>query len=253
MLEEALLREAFAIFLVFARLGSAFVLMPGIGEIFIPMRFRLSAALAASFLLSQVMEPVLPEVPVTVPGTILLLASEITIGMFMGMVARILMSATHIAGVIMTLQSGLGAAMQFDPTQGIQGSAFGSLLTMLGVVLFFALDLHHVFLAGIHDSYTLFLPGHFMPVEDVGIYGSKLVAGTFTMALKMASPIIVIGLMLYFIAGLLGRLMPQMHVFFVVLPLQILTSFFILAATMSAFMLWYMKYVEENLIAFLAP
>lgn len=253
MLERFLITELFAFLLVFCRMGSAIMLLPGIGEGYVAPRIRLLLALAVSLVITPITQPYMPEIPGSPLGLSVLIFSEITIGVFMGMLSRILISAMHTAGMIIAFQSGLAAAMMFDFNAGTQGSPFGNLLSIAAVTMVFGLDLHHVMLMGIADSYSLFTPGTFPPVADFAQTAAKLVGSVFLIGLMFAMPHIVMGLLVYLGSGILSRLMPAMQVFFVIMPLQILASFFILMVTLSTAMLVYMTHFEELLTGFLAP
>src|SRR5262245_20415753 len=109
------------------------------------------------------------------PGPLLIaLAQELIIGLVLGLTARLTISALQVAGSVIAQQLGLGFVTAVDPTQGQQGLILGNFLTLLGVTLIFATDLHHLVIAGLHDSYRLFQPGSTLPVGDV----STLVTNT---------------------------------------------------------------------------
>lgn len=253
MLEQFLVTELFAFLLVFTRLGAAIMLLPGIGEAYVSPRVRLILALMVGLVITPVAQPLMPPIPGSPLGLTVLLGAEITIGVFLGMLSRILISAMHTAGMIIAFQSGLAAAMMFDINAGTQGSPFGNLLSIGAVTMLFALDLHHLMLTGVADSYTLFAPGTYPPVGDFAQMAAQIISSVFSIALAFAAPHIVVGLLVYLAGGLMSRLMPAMQVFFVIMPAQILASIFILMVTVSSAMLMYMSYFENMLTGFLKP
>ena len=119
-------------------------------------------------------------------------------------------------------QLGSGFVTAVDPTQGEQGVIIGNFLTMLGITLFFATDMHHLVIAALNDSYTLFEPGEVPVVGDVAALVTKTVSGAFRIGIQLSAPFLVFGLLFNIGLGVLSRLMPQMQVFFVALPLSIL-------------------------------
>jgi len=175
MLEQFLITELFAFLLVFSRMGSAIMLLPGIGEAYVSPRSRLLFALAVSLVLTPFAQRYMPEIPGAPLSLGVLLLAEITIGVFMGLLARLIISAMHTAGMIIAFQSGLAAAMMFDVNAGGQSSPFGNMLTVTALMLLFALDLHHVMLMGVADSYSLFAPGNFPPMEDFADMARRIV------------------------------------------------------------------------------
>ena len=236
LLETYLVTQLFAILLVFARIGSALMAMPGFAEPYISIRARLLMAIAFSFALAPFLEQFLPAVPNNPFHLAVMLLGEIIVGLLMGTVARFLISAMHVAGMVISFQSSLALATQFDTTQASQGSIFGNFLSLSAVLYIFALDLHHMLLRGVADSYTLMTPGNMPPLGDISEYLSMLVQEIFEIGVLLAAPSIVIGLLLYLAAGVLARLMPNMQVFFVIMPLQLMLSFFVMMAVFTTIM-----------------
>ena len=177
----------------------------------------------------------------------MIVSSEFIIGLLIGSTARFLMSALNVGGTVIGFSSSLAFAMTVDPTQGIQGAMVASLLSILGVVLIFATDLHLVMIRGLADSYTLFPPGEMPPVGDFAELAMKFMSNAFRLGMQLAAPFMVYGLIFYTAVGLITRLMPQMPVFFVIMPVQIWLALLILSFTISALMLWFMQNFEEGI------
>ncbi len=95
-----------------------------------------------------------------------MLVEEILIGAMLGLTARLTISALEVAGSVIAQQLGLGFVTAVDPTQGEQGAIVGNFLTMLGITLVFATDMHHLVIAALNDSYTLFAPGEVPAAGD---------------------------------------------------------------------------------------
>lgn len=251
MLSQLLPSDLFALVLVFARIGSAIMLLPGFGEVYVSGRARLIIALALSLVITPIVVGLLPALPKTMGELLLLVGSEVLIGLFIGAIARFLVSSLHIAGVVMSFQTSLASAMAFDPSTAQQGSMIGTFLSVVGVFMIFIANLHHLMLAGLADSYTLFIPGSPLPVGDFAEMASRLIANSFALALKIAAPIMIIGLIFYLGLGLLARLMPQVQIFFVAIPLQIALGFFILALTLTAAMSLFLDNFEAHWLTLL--
>lgn len=183
--------------------------------------------------------------------TLLMIVAEIGYGLFVGMISRILISVIHTAGMIIATQSSLASAMLFDPAMSTQGTVVGNFLSLTAMAVLFASDLHHGILIAAVDSYTLFKPGDFMPMGDFSDYAVRLTAQCFLLAVQLSAPIIVLSLILYFSAGILNKLMPTMQVFFVMVPLQIMSSFFVLMASISAIMVVFTNRYQEVIAGFL--
>jgi flagellar biosynthetic protein FliR len=224
------------------------MLMPALGEDMIPVRMRLSFALAFTL----VVYPLLAEAMPPLPGNIMALAGfvfhELAIGLILGAIVRITVMATQVAGAVIAFQAGLSAAMTADPTQaGVQGAVFGSFLSFLGIVLIFATDLHHMALAATYDSYALFPLDAPLMLDDAAQLAISTVAGAFSVGVQMSAPFIVFGLVFNLGAGILARLMPAMQVFFVLMPANIMIGLLLLALLLSMMMGWYLTAFENHL------
>jgi flagellar biosynthetic protein FliR len=180
------------------------------------------------------------------------LGQELLIGMVLGMTARLTISALQVAGSVIAQQLGLGFVTAVDPTQGQQGLIVGNFLTLLGVTLIFATDLHHLVIAGLHDSYQLFAPGEVPIVSDVSVLVTRTIANAFRVGIQLSAPFLVFGLLFNLGLGVLSRLMPQMQVFFVGMPLSILLGLLIFLLVVGAMMGVFIDSVGDVLHA-LAP
>jgi flagellar biosynthetic protein FliR len=243
---------AAAFLLVFARVGTMVMMLPGIGEGAVPVRIRLVAALALTAVLFPLHRNAF-NIDLRAFGPLLLmLGEELLVGAILGTVVRLAISALQIAGSIVAQQMGLGFVTAVDPTQGQQGAIVGNFLTLLGTTLLFATDLHHLLIAALHDSYRLFRPGELPFSGDVAALTVQTVASAFRLGVQLSAPFIVFGLLFNFGIGILSRLMPQMQVFFVALPLSILMGFVILILVVGVMMTVYLGYIE-GVLRQLAP
>lgn len=239
---------AFTYLVLFARVASILMLMPALGEQTIPARMRLSFALMFTLVLFPLLGEVVPSMPADLPGMLGLLFHELAIGLILGAIVRITVMAAQVAGSIVAFQTGLSGALTADPTQaGIQGAVFGSFLSFLGVALIFATDLHHVALAAIYDSYMVFGPSDPLMFEDAMQLAIRTVATAFTVGVQMSAPFIVFGLVFNLGAGILARLMPQLQVYFILMPANIMVGLLLLAILVAMMMGWYLTAFENHL------
>jgi flagellar biosynthetic protein FliR len=235
--------------LMFARLGTMTMLMPGIGERGIPMRIRLVIALMLTLVLLPIYRANYPTVPMGNFAPIAgLLIQEVIVGAVLGLTARLTLSALEVAGATIANQMGLGFATAVDPNQGQQGILVGNLLAMLGVALIFATDMHHLAIGALDHSYTIFKPGEIMPVNDVTQLMLTIVSSAFKIGVQLAAPFLVFGLLFNLGLGILARLMPQLQVFFLGLPISILIGFAMLFAFVGAIMLGFLGHLEQVLL-----
>ena len=242
---------AYLYILIFARVGSILMLIPALGEQVIPARMRLGFALVFAAVLYPLVTPTLPPLTGDVLQVLVYLLHEIAIGLILGAVTRVVTLAASVAGSTIAFQVGLSGALGADPANGgIQGVILGSFLSMLGVALIFATDLHHVALMAIRDSYMIFSPSEPIMWGDAAQMAIQATASAFVIGVQMSAPFLVLGLVFYLGMGLLGRMMPQLQVFFVAMPATIWVGLALLALLLTMMMGWYLTHFENELAIF---
>src|ERR1700730_14282974 len=235
---------AAAFILVFARVGTMLMLLPGLGELNVPVRIRLTVALLLAAVLLPLHQSAYQLDLRSFGPMIAMLGTELFIGAVLGLSVRLIMSCLQVAGAVIAQQMGLGFVTAVDPTLGQQGAIVGNFLALLGVTLIFATDLHHLVIAALNDSYTLFAPGEVPLLGDVAALTTRTAASAFRIRIQLSAPFLVFGLLFNLGRGILSRLMPQMQVFFVGLPLSILLGLFILMLVLGAMMATFLGSVE---------
>ncbi len=245
--------DAVVAFAVFARVGAMMMTAPAFGDFTLSPRIRLAIALAVSAALIPAASAAFPaEVRSTENLAIAaLIFGEIAVGLFLGLVARLLAAALNVAGQIIALQMGLSLAQIFDPGQQIQGAIVGGFLAILGTTMIFATDLHHVLLAAVSDSYLLFAPGAAINIGDMAETMIATLSAAFSLGVRLAAPFIVFGLVFYAGAGVLNRLMPQAQVFFMLMPANLILGLMLLMLTPGLMMTVFLGAFEERMSAFL--
>lgn len=237
MLSGLLEAELYAYILVFARMGGAFMLLPGFGERVIPERTRLLLALAVTFAVTPILASRLPAIPDGIAPLVLTLLSELLVGVFLGSIARLMFNTLDIAGSLILNQVGLASATALNPLMIDQGAAVSIMLMLAASVIILQTDLHVLLLRGLIDSYALFDPARPWPLGDYTAAFVKTYTQVFDIALRMTAPFIIATMVLYVGLALVARLMPQLQVFFIALPLQIILGFVVLVAVLPAIMI----------------
>lgn len=228
--------------LVFARVGAMMMLLPGFGEANVPVRLRLGIALLLAMILLPLHRAAYHVDLTSINAVMIPMVHEIIIGVVLGATARFTLAALSVAGSIIAQQIGLGFVTAVDPTQDQQSVILANFLTILGLTLIFATDTHYLVIAALNDSYTLFQPGELMPSGDVAALATKAFTMAFTIGVQLAAPFIIFGLIFNLGLGLLARMMPQMQVYFVGVPLSILAGFLLLGIVLVALMGTFLDY-----------
>lgn len=236
--------------LIFARIGTLVMLVPTLGERSVPVRIRLAVALLLTLAFFPYAKPLLPTANMAETGLLALLLTEIMVGLVIGLAARLIGTILITAGTLIGQYLGLAFAVMVDPNQGSQGTTLSTFLSLLGLVMVFATDLHHLSLVALHDSYQLFKPGVLLNVQDAMQLIVKTVSHTFVLAMQISAPFLVVSLVLNASLGLVAKMMPQMQVFFVAMPLSIGLGFLLMLFFLSAMMGTYLSHYSTAMSQF---
>ncbi len=251
--EENLPLQVFQILLVFARVGSALLMIPGIGETFVPTRVRLMFAGLLALAVAPVIGPQLPPEPANAATLLTLVAGEVLIGIYFGLVSRLLLLTMDTTGRVISFSTGLASATIFNPSLTEQGTAVGLILTLLSILLLFITDLHHMIIRAVVESYTVFRPGGEMMFGDLSEAIVELTASSFKVAIQLSAPFYVFSLLFFVCLGVLSRLMPQLQIFFIGLPIQIYMGMLVLATILGAMMTAFLAYYADTAATYLIP
>jgi flagellar biosynthetic protein FliR len=225
---------AFAFVLLLSRTGAACMLIPGAGEADVPMPVRAGFAVALTVLLLPAVAPAMPAAPDDPWRSVGMVAAELASGLLLGWLARLVMVALPLAGQILAVVAGHSSVLQPDSVLGAQGAAIGRLLSLAAPVLVFATGLYAMPLAAIAASYRVIPAGALVPSGDTAQTVVAAVSACFALAVRLAGPFILASIVWHTALALLGRLVPNLQVFFLAAPAQLLGGLALLAVLATA-------------------
>lgn len=249
--DEALLAAlpalAFHAVLVFCRMGAAVMLLPGLGEMEIPPTLRLSLGLLVALALLPALAPGLPPMPAEVGPLALLVAGELLVGLWIGLLARFLALALAQAGQVIALMIGLASPLQGDQLQGATVTAPARLLGLATASLFLATGLYEVPLRALAASYAVLPVGGGLPAGPAAEALAGAAAALLLVAMQLAAPFVAAAILFNAALGLMARLAPQAQVFVVAAPAQILGGFLLLMVLLPSLLAAWWRATGEGL------
>lgn len=253
MLSDLLTLNIFQFLLVFARLSVVFLLMPGISAGYVPTRLRLMLALLITLLTLPMVQGYLPDQPTAPANLIKLIFFEILTGAFIGAIIQTTMAALNIAGLKISQAVGLMNAFVDDPVSNTQSAILIGFLNIMVVVLIFSTGLHGFMIMAIVDSYSMLMPNQPLLMGDMLNMLASVLNEAFIVGVRIASPFLVYSLVFQVTMGIMARLSPQMNIFFVALPVQMMLGFVLLTIALPAIMLVFLNYFDSNMHTLLVP
>ncbi len=251
MLEEFLKLNVYVFVVIFSRMGTVMIFIPALGSNRFLIRGRLFLALAISFILTPILSGILPVMPERPVELGLIIMGEILTGAFLGLVIRAMYTATQTAGTVIAFISGMANTMVYDPVVEQQSAIVAGFMGTLATLLVFVTNMHHLLFEAMVESYTLFQPGAVPDLGDMANVIARQVANTFNLGVQLSAPFLVVSLAYYMGLGVLTRLSPQIPIFFVAMPLQLVISAVVLSLAIGGMMTVYLRYLRDNIQPFI--
>lgn len=222
--------------LVFVRVTGLFVVSPIFGRQNMPAYYKIGF----SFFIAVVLSYSIP-VPDLGPynsvfAFILLIAKEFLIGLVLGYISYLIITAIYFAGQMIDMHIGFGMVNVLDPVSNLQIPVTADFYFVLTVLMFLAIDGHHMLIYSLTESFSR------LPVGSMVIIGEpvlnsivRLFGSVFVISFKIAAPVTAAILVVDMALGVIAKAVPQVNVFIVGLPVKILIGFLIILFTLAAF------------------
>jgi len=187
-----------------------------------------SARVGLAIMVTLVVAPTLPPMPRVDPASaagVFIAIQQLLIGLAMGFVMRIALTAAETAGQLGGLQMGLGFAVFFDPQSTAQTAVVGQFLGLFAMLLFLSMNGHALVISALAESFRV-LPVAADPVNPIGWRVLAQWGGViFTVGLLIALPVIAALLIANVAVGIMTRAAPQLNIFAVGFPVTLVTGF----------------------------
>ncbi|WP_338754022.1 flagellar biosynthetic protein FliR [Bacillus sp. FJAT-52991] len=230
---EELLPKLSVFLLIVVRVSCFFVTMPLFSYRTIPAMHRIGFAIVLSWTMYYTLD--LPALEINGEYFILII-KEALVGLLIGFIAYMILSAIQIAGGFIDFQMGFAIANVIDPQTGVQSPLIGQYLYMFSLLLLLATNGHYLILDGIFYSYQ------FIPIDQVGLpfengqiaeYVSQAFNSMFVIAFQMSMPVVASLFLVDVALGIVARTVPQLNIFVVGFPIKIGVAFIVLIIVMG--------------------
>ncbi|MFV0386982.1 flagellar biosynthetic protein FliR [Paracoccus sp. (in: a-proteobacteria)] len=206
--------------LVYARVQASLLILPGLGERILPVRIRVAAAMAVTPLLAGAVARV--PMPGTQQEIMWQVAAQMVIGLAGGALLRLLTMAIDIAS------TAIAATASLSQIVGVPNEAaphpIGNLLHLGGLAILMALGLPVMLLRLMADGLAIWPPGAWPDVATLAPDAVQIVVYSFGLAMLLAAPFTLGGLLFQALSGVINRVMPALPVVFIGSPAAILLA-----------------------------
>ncbi len=220
--------------LLFFRFAGLFIMVPLFSHTSIPPTIKTAVAFVFTVLFYAVMPPLQMEVNTT--NVILAILSEFLLGFSVGLMLQLVMNIMTFAGIQISFIMGFSMSSVIDPQTGISMPIISNIFALLALMIYLALDGHHVVLLFVNDSLQEISLGGFLLKEELFNYILKATVNMFLIGFIIAFPITALSLLADIIFGMLMKTMPQFNLLVIGFPIKIMVAFVVIIAALATFM-----------------
>ncbi|TKB10279.1 flagellar biosynthetic protein FliR [Desulforhopalus sp. IMCC35007] len=225
--------EQFQIFLIItARVAGFISAIPVFSTSQTPTQVKIGLTVLMSLLLFPLMEPSVGKVSLEITPFAMLIIAEVLLGLMIGLIARLIFTAVEFGATVIGFQMGFAAANVFDPQNQRQVALISQFQNVFSILIFLALNGHHIFIRTAVRSYELLPPGQFNFSGEAVPYLFELSSHMFALGVQFSAPVLTVLLLSGLILGILARVFPQLNVFLISFPINIGTAFIVIALTL---------------------
>ena len=219
----------YGVLLIFFRVAGIVFSAPILDTATIPILFKAGLGLAVSVLLLPVVDAASAIRDLSLVTFTIGVVSEIAIGATIGLSVKLLFTGIQLAGQVAGHQMGFAIANVVDPATSVQSPVLSQMYNLTAMLVFLAVNAHHMFFAAVVESYTLLPPLSMQANPQLVGMMMKLAGNMFIVAVKVGAPLIAVMLMVSIGFGLVARTVPQIHIFIVAMPFQLLVGMVFMA------------------------
>lgn len=226
-----------AFLLILVRVTGLFVVSPVFGRRNLPAYFKIGF----SFMLALIFVNVVKVPEISDSGSIyryaFLIAKEFIVGLTIGYVSYMMFTAIYIAGQLIDMQIGFGMVNILDPVSNIQVPVTSNFYFVITMIVFLAVNGHHMLIKALYDSFTLIPPGAAVFGENLIKDVIRLFGELFSIGFRIAAPVTAAVLITDVALGVISKSIPQLNVFVVGMPLKIALGIVVIMITIPMFIL----------------
>lgn len=224
-----------AFLLIFVRMTGLFVVAPIFGRRNIPTYFKIGFSFFMALIVVNTITLQAPAYNESIFAYAALIAKEFIVGLTIGFIAYLVFTAIYVAGEIIDMQIGFGVVNVIDPMSNIQVPISSNLYFIISMLVFLAVNGHHVLIKALYESFNAIPLGS--AIFDAGLTDLLLsmFGSIFFIGFKIAAPVVAAILITDVALGTISRMVPQLNVFVIGMPLKIFVGLVVMLVTIPMF------------------
>ena len=164
------------------------------------------------------------------------LFSEVVFGVILGFIINMIFEVVRMAGSYIDMQMGLSMMNVLDPATKTSSTIIANLMYFISVILFFIIDGHHTLIRCLIKSFEILPIGHGISFQSSFETILDIFIKYFEIGLRIALPLILILIITELCMALISRVVPQINVMILGMPVKILVGLIGFIAFLPIFM-----------------
>jgi len=231
--------------LTFVRITALMSIAPIFGSQTVPMQVKVFLSLFLAMVLLPVLKTDVNIKSLSLVGMLPLTLKEVVVGLFLGFNAKFMFESFQFAGHLVSTQMGLGMASLIDPDSGTQATPIGNIYSMTAIMFFLMMNGHHMVISALYRSFEVFSVGSMSLIKPAaGPHMLTLFNDLFAVGIRLAAPCMATLFLIEVCMGIMARMVPQMNIFFIGLPLRLGVGMFIIIASLPVFYVFFSSLLE---------
>jgi flagellar biosynthetic protein FliR len=232
-----------AVFVIFCRIGGCLMLMAGISSSRIPMQARLYLGIGITLAVApMLLGKIQPLVPGNQPIPLIeMIAAELLTGALIGFLGRLFFLAFETLANAVAMIAGYGSMPGTPIDSNEPLPSMTTMITLTATLLLFVTNQHIEIIRALMNSYSVLPVSGRFDTQSALIQIADTLGIAFMLALRIASPFIIYGIIINLATGILNKMVPQIPVYFISMPFVIFGGLFLWYFTSTEFMLLFIR------------
>lgn len=220
--------ELIAFVLVLIRISSFLVVWPILGQFSVPNPVKVLLAVSITICVFYTVRPIYLETPKLIENFMFFSLLEVLYGIFLGFIVRAYFFVFEMAADLMSTSMGLNSGQIYNPAMGRSVSAVDSFFVILVALVYLGVNGHHYLLKALVESFQYMNPSQ--TIFSKTLFGelTSMMKQIFMLGFKIGAPVVVAIFVSNLVMGLLGKVVPQINVLVMSLPVNIALGFLVL-------------------------
>ena len=216
---------------ILLRLSIVLFMLPIFSSAGVPSTVKAMIVLSLSIMLFPIIKQNIQPVPLDLAALASVIIGELIYGILFALSMLLIISAFHLAGELIGFEMGFGFSQTADPQTGARFGVLSIWTQLLATMIFLSVNGHHMVLKILVESFKTVPIGSF--ALDSGLFAKMILlsAMLFTVAIKLAAPVLAVLVLTQIGLGLMSKFAPQINILATSFPLTITLGVLFLGLT----------------------